>query len=144
MVDLPTRLAPSSKTAYFSEYSSFHSNNLWYAFLLKTISTSACISIVYQKNVHFFNINMFYYVHLFNIIYGVIALKFKKITFYMTICKTLKSGSCSKIDLLPVCRHSSFSKIKSISCVCPVPRCFVGTYPTYLHPSPALFSITER
>ena len=37
MVDLPTRLAPSSNTAYFSGYSFFHSNNLAYAFLLKYI-----------------------------------------------------------------------------------------------------------
>ena len=40
--------------------------------------------------------------------------------------------------------YSSFSKIRSISCTCPVPRCFTGIYPTYLHPFKALFSITER
>ena len=38
IVDLPTRLAPSNKTAYLSEYFSFHSNNLLYTFLLKFIT----------------------------------------------------------------------------------------------------------
>ena len=40
IVDLPTRLAPSSKAAYLSEYFAFHSNNLSYAFRLKYIITS--------------------------------------------------------------------------------------------------------
>ena len=39
--------------------------------------------------------------------------------------------------------YTSFSKTKSISWVCPVPRCIVGIQPTYLQPSLALLSIIK-
>ena len=46
IVDFPTRLAPSSKTAYFSEYLSFQSNNFLYTFLSKYITYLLSLTIL--------------------------------------------------------------------------------------------------
>ena len=46
IVDFPTRLAPSSKTAYFSDYLSFQSNNFLYTFLSKYITYLLSLTIL--------------------------------------------------------------------------------------------------
>ena len=90
MVDLPTRLAPSSNTTYFSEYSFFHSNNLAYAFLLKYIITSTNISMLYHR-IYISSIYIFYIMCISSVFYVVCLYLYSKTLFYITICKTLKT-----------------------------------------------------
>lgn len=90
MVDLPTRLAPSSNTAYFSEYSFFHSNNLAYAFLLKYIITSTNISMLYHR-IYISSIYIFYIMCISSVFYVVCLYLYSKNTVYLLFVKTLKT-----------------------------------------------------